>query len=248
MNTIEQEIASWAGTRPPWQQAALRQLGQGHAFDQAEIEAIAAQLKTGNQQATAPLNAIEVPGAQAAGATVSLRSIRDATNVNALVDAQELTFGTAGLTVVYGDNGSGKSGYARIIKDAVGARHQEPVHANVFADTAGQPQKAAVAFVNAGVDKTSTWPGAVSPELTGVSFYDEACGDAYIGGDSELTYRPSALLMLDGLITVCDAVSAVLGEELRAVLRRAGRFAAWCCRLPCSRRSPTRWSRDGHFV
>lgn len=215
MTTIEQEIATWAGTRPAWHQAALRQLAAGHAFDQTEIEAIAAQLKAGKQQTAAPLEATDIPGAQAAGATVLLRSIRDVTNVNALLDSQELTFGAAGLTVVYGDNGSGKSGYARLIKDAVGARHHAPVHANVFADTPGQPQKAAVAFVSAGVDKTSTWPNAVSTEVRAVSFYDEACGDAYIGGDSELTYRPSALVMLDGLITVCDAVSAVLGEDLR---------------------------------
>lgn len=214
MTSIEQEIATWAGTRPPWQQVVLRQLAQGHAFTQTEIAAIAAQLKAGKQQTTAPLKATDVPGAQAAGATVSLRSIRDATNVNALLDAQELTFGAAGLTVVYGDNGSGKSGYARLIKDAVGARHHAPVHANVFADSAGQPQTAAVAFVSAGIDNTSTWPTAVSAELRAVSFYDEACGDAYIGGDSELTYRPSALLMLDGLITVCDAVSTVLDDEL----------------------------------
>jgi energy-coupling factor transporter ATP-binding protein EcfA2 len=215
VTTIEQEIATWAATRPSWQRAALRQLAQGHVFIQTEIEAIAAELKAGKQRTTTALKASEVPGAQSAGATVSLRSIRDATNVNALLESQELTFGPVGLTVVYGDNGSGKSGYARLIKTAVGARHQEPVHVDVFADTAGQPQKALVAFASAGIDKISSWPNAVSADLKAVSFYDEACGDAYIGGDSELTYRPSALLMLDGLIALCDGVGAVLGEELR---------------------------------
>lgn len=215
MTAIEQEIATWAATRPAWQQAALHKLGTGQAFDQTEIEAIAAQLKAGTQPKATPLKATDVPGARAAGATISLRSIRDVTNVNALLDAQVLTFGMRGLTVVYGDNGSGKSGYARLIKDAVGARHQEAVHTNVFADTAGQPQKAEIEFASAGADKSSTWPGAVSSELRAVSYYDEACGDAYIGGDSELTYRPSALVMLDGLIAVCDAVRAVLDEQLR---------------------------------
>lgn len=215
MTTIEQEIAAWAATRPQWQQAALRQLAQGHVFTQSEIESIAAQLKAGKQPAAVALKATDVPGAQSAGATVLLQSVRELTNVNALLGSQELTFGPAGLTVVYGDNGSGKSGYARLIKSVVGARHQELVHADVFADTAGQPQQASVAFTSAGVDMTSTWPDTVGPELKAISFYDEACGDAYIGGDSELTYRPSALLMLDGLITVCDAVSAVLADELR---------------------------------
>jgi hypothetical protein len=144
-----------------------------------------------------------------------LRSIRDVSNVNALLDQQEMTFGSAGLTVVYGDNGSGKSGYARLVKAAVGARHQEPVHGNVFVDTGGQTQKAEIGFSVAGSDMTATWPDSVGGELRAVSFYDEACGNTYIGGDSELTYRPSALIMLDGLIAICDAVRAVLDERLR---------------------------------
>jgi energy-coupling factor transporter ATP-binding protein EcfA2 len=213
--TIEQEIATWAANRPPWHQDVLRKLAQGHTFDQAAIDGIANDLTTPTPVNVAPLKATDVPGARAAGATVALRSIRDATNVNALLDGQQLTFAPAGLTVVYGDNGSGKSGYARLIKDAVGARHHEPVHANVFADTAGQPQKAEIGFISAGTERGATWPTGVDGELGAVSFYDEACGDAYVGGESELTYRPSALAMLDGLIAVCDAVRDVLDEHLR---------------------------------
>lgn len=213
--TIEQEIATWAASRPSWQQAALRKLAQGGVFDQAAIDGIATDLTTGTSAKVTPLKATDVPGAAAAGATVTLRSIRDATNVNALVDGQTLTFAATGLTVVYGDNGSGKSGYARLIKDAVGARHREPVHANVFADTAGQPQNAEIGFLSAGTEKSACWPGGRSGELEAVGFYDEACGDAYVGGESELTYRPSALTVLDGLIAVCDAVRKVLDEYLR---------------------------------
>lgn len=212
--SIEQEIATWAVGRPPWQQAALRQLAQGHIFDQAEIDGIAANLAAGTLVTVPPLKVSEVPGAQSAGATVALRSIRDATNVNALLDAQHLTFAPTGLTIVYGDNGSGKSGYARLIKDAVGARHREPVHTNVFVDSAGQAQQAEIGFISAGTEKGASWP-AVDNELGAISFYDEACGDAYIGDESELTYRPAALALLDGLIVVCDAVRKVLDEHLR---------------------------------
>jgi len=44
-----------------------------------------------------------------------LRAIHGAENVNALKAGERLTFDKTGLTVVYGDNGSGKSGYARIL-------------------------------------------------------------------------------------------------------------------------------------
>lgn len=215
MTTIEDAIAEWAATRPAWQQEVLRTLAKGEALDQDAIDAIADDLVAGKEPSVVPLKASEVPGTQAAGACVALRSIREVSNVNALLDHQEMTFGSAGLTVVYGDNGSGKSGYARLVKAAVGARHQEPVHGNVFSDTGRQAQKAEIGFSVAGAEKTATWPDSIGSELRAVSFYDEACGDTYIGGDSELTYRPSALVMLDGLIAICDAVRAVLDERLQ---------------------------------
>lgn len=130
--TIEQDIATWAATRPPWQQVVLRGLAEGHSYTHDETVAIAAQLRGDQQPPAVALKAANIPGAQAAGATVQLRSVRDARNVNALIDAQELTFAPAGLTVVYGDNASGKSGYARLIKAVAHARHREPVHADVF--------------------------------------------------------------------------------------------------------------------
>jgi len=212
--TIEDAIAEWAATRPAWQQDVLRTLARGQALDQNAIDAIADDLVAGREPSVVPLQASEVPGTQAAGACVVLRSIREVSNVNALLGQQEMTFGSAGLTVVYGDNGSGKSGYARLVKAAVGARHQEPVHGNVFSDTGRKAQKAEIGFSVAGADMTATWPDSIGSELRAVSFYDEACGDTYIGGDSELTYRPSALVMLDGLIAICDAVRAVLDERL----------------------------------
>lgn len=54
---------------------------------------------------------------------VSLRALTEVVGVNALISGQTLEFGSTGLTIVYGDNASGKSGYARLIKAMVDARH-----------------------------------------------------------------------------------------------------------------------------
>ena len=43
-------------------------------------------------------------------------------HVNALAPDQRLTLHRVGLTIIYGDNGSGKSGYARILKKVCRAR------------------------------------------------------------------------------------------------------------------------------
>ncbi len=68
--------------------------------------------------------------------SVRLISIAKTAHVNALASDQPLTFEPNGLTIVYGDSGSGKSGYARLLKRITRSRHQEEVLSDVFSDTA----------------------------------------------------------------------------------------------------------------
>ena len=53
---------------------------------------------------------------------MKLLAVRGVKNVNRLRPDQRLTFGTDGVTVVFGFNGSGKSGYARLVKQMVRTR------------------------------------------------------------------------------------------------------------------------------
>jgi ABC-type enterochelin transport system ATPase subunit len=53
---------------------------------------------------------------------VSLSKLYNLKHVNALQPGETLTFQKSGLTVIYGDNGAGKSGYARVLKQACRAR------------------------------------------------------------------------------------------------------------------------------
>lgn len=71
-------------------------------------------------------------GAEAGQVTV--QSIYHQRGVNALAENQTLKFGP-GLTVVYGDNAAGKSGYTRILKSACRARGAEHILGNVLSGT-----------------------------------------------------------------------------------------------------------------
>src|SRR5690606_7526643 len=128
--------------------------------------------------------------------------------VNALADDQELAFAHDGLTVIYGNNGSGKSGYARLLKGMVSARHSSPVLPDVFKTDAPEPS-AEIAYQVDETESSEKFP-AVRPieDLQQVRFYDEHCGDEYLSRESTITYRPSALVLLADLIAVCDSVQA----------------------------------------
>jgi hypothetical protein len=218
--TIQKEIVIWAASRPAWQQTALSGLAAGKEWDAPALAALVSEIKGGRSVAEVITEAA-IPVATSTTATVSLRAIRDLKNVNALVPAQDLLFAASGLTVIYGDNGSGKSGYARLVKSAVRSLHHEEVHRNVFASEPGE-QHAEIIYNNGSKDEPVSWPTKAPVELNAVSFYDEACGDAYLEKESELGYRPSALVLLDGLIELCDRVAAAIDAELQANALKAG--------------------------
>jgi energy-coupling factor transporter ATP-binding protein EcfA2 len=135
-------------------------------------------------------------------------------HVNALVDSPGLSFAPSGMTVVYGDNASGKSGYARLVKSMVRARHQEQVLTDVFSDSGGEAQAAQITLTIAGKSQPLAWPEGRCPELSQINFYDEACGDAYVSKESDVRYRPSSLFLLDHLIRACDLVRTELDKRL----------------------------------
>ena len=79
--------------------------------------------------------------------------------VNALADGEQLTFDKIGVTIIYGDNGSGKSGYARILKKVCRARSPkaDPILPNIYANASSAPPSATVEFSIGGQHRAATW-------------------------------------------------------------------------------------------
>jgi ABC-type phosphate/phosphonate transport system ATPase subunit len=216
--TIEQDIAAWVRTRPEWQRDVLARLCRNEPIDQAAIEQIASSLIAGESRQSAPILLSDIPSGATSTELIQLRALRDIKGVNALAPNQELTFADSGLTVIYGDNASGKSGYARLLRKAVAARVQSDVLGNVFAANELLEQCAIIEYTvgNGNPPQRWKWSDATSAELAQVHFFDSECGKAYISTASEISYQPSALSLLDRLAEVCGKVRTALDNHLRA--------------------------------
>lgn len=92
-----QDICTWAATRPDWQQDALRRLCEKNDLTEADIDELVG-LCEDEGAPSKPLTKDHVSDPQAAGATVTLRSIHGIQGVNALADGQRLTFDKIGVT------------------------------------------------------------------------------------------------------------------------------------------------------
>jgi len=156
----------------------------------------------------------QLPQAASEELSVCLMAIEEPEHVNALESKEPLTFEPRGLTIVYGDNGSGKSGYARLLKRIARARHREDVLTDVFRDTALALPTARLSVRIGEAEELLAWPESSRPELQRMRFYDAACGSAYIASESDFPYRPSALFVMDGLIEACVAVRARIDIKL----------------------------------
>lgn len=195
--------------------AVLRRLAQGEVLLKEDFVEIADRLASGGTWNAPPLMAGEMPGSNSGRRQVAVRCLRVNHGVNALIDGEGLDVPPEGITVVYGDNGSGKSGFARLLKDVSRARHRESVLSNIFAAEDGQSPEAEVVISVDGVDQApGVWPGAVSAQVQQVGFFDEACGDAYLATESEVTFRPAGIFLLDGLIRACDEVRREIDQRL----------------------------------
>lgn len=208
--TAYEDVLDWIATRPWWQQRALARIASGETIGDGEYEEIAKSMfekplapPEGGWLAsvTAPQDANEEP--------VRIIAVKGVANVNRLAENQELTFAPDGLTVVYGNNGSGKSGYARILQSMVRARHRADILPDVFAETPGE-QSGQVTFLIAETEHTSSLGSTIDTALRRVALYDEHCGDTYLNSEAEISYRPSAVQLLDDLSTVTAGVRRVI--------------------------------------
>ena len=163
-----------------------------------------------------------LPQAKAGDDPVTIVSVQELEHVNALSSEKPLTFDEKGLTIVYGDNGSGKSGYARLLKRITRSRHREQeVLTDVFKDNSLAKPTAKLA-IKIGNNSATTikWPDSSHPELKRMLFFDAPCGEAYVSTESDFPYRPSSLFVLEGLVDFCvafrDRIDIKLHENAQA--------------------------------
>ncbi|MDE0232316.1 MAG: hypothetical protein OXN93_08560 [bacterium] len=221
---LEERIVAWSATRPTWQRDVMRRTAIGELLSEEDYDRLVDDIAVSKVGSEAVFGLEHFPKSAPEDPAVRILSILDTAHVNALSSARSLTFKPNGLTIIYGDNGSGKSGYARLLKRITRARHQEAVLSDVFRDTAEEKPTARLSVRVGERDKTVSWPEPQQHELQRMLFYDGACRDAYVAAESDFPYRPSALLVMDGLIRACVAVRSRIDSRLSENLRSATRL------------------------
>ncbi|WP_020649924.1 AAA family ATPase [Solimonas variicoloris] len=223
------DILAWSNDLPDWQRDALRRIfaanGQLTEEDLVEIRAMVA----GVADALKPelLTKAHIP-TMGSGTSTILQGLSGLNNVNGFPNGRRLDIADNGITVIFGENGAGKSGYARVMKRACRARHSTPVLANAF--TKGMPAQpeATFAYASGGKNHKTIWVegNASNADLAMVSVYDSHCAQDYISKDGPSIFVPYGLHALSALATAQQVIQEQLNREIGAIHLRSDQFAA----------------------
>lgn len=139
-NTVQthQEIYAafykWLCEQPLWLQDAAWRIYNNRIITDAQIEIYADMCLKEVEKETIKINSLKeidiVP--QKRDTIVFINELYDIHGVNALSPEAKLSFEPSGVTVIYGLNGAGKSGYMRIFKQVCNHPCAEIIQPNVF--------------------------------------------------------------------------------------------------------------------
>ena len=213
-------ILEWSNGKPAWQCDALRRIVIAGTLTDADMEDVVQLCKKEHGFPNIALNAEplaedDLPAIPEDDESVSLVSISDVVGVNQLAPSQSLPFATDGITIIYGDNGAGKSGYARVLKRACRARHAGEIMPDAFQPAPGAKATATITLSRAGAPDPVAWvdEGRPHPVLSAINVFDRECGSVHVREPNEVTFRPFGLDIPDELAGACQRLKASLEAE-----------------------------------
>lgn len=222
MASAIEQIIKWAQGLPAWQADAVRRfLEQGEltATDRSELYqmlTVSARIEANCVESIFP----KLGGFSGTGIgqqPITLKRIVNIRHVNAIKNGATIPFALSGMTVVYGQNGSGKSSYARILKRACRARDtKEPIHPNVFDPTEIGPAVATIKITEGGAaDIELPWVDGQETDtrLANVSFFDSKCARVIVDENNEAVYVPYGCQVFDSLVELVKAFRARLQSD-----------------------------------
>lgn len=211
-------LIDWANQQDGWVRAIVsevvstrREMSPAAVAAAKDRYLIEKQLAEGEVTAVPPIGEAGANGEQ----TEQLRliSLRSCRGVNALAADQEILFHPR-LTVLFGENAAGKTGYVRVLKRLANVRSAEPIIPDIHRPSESGSPEAIVRYALGETEHEVTWTGeaGVSP-FTQMTVFDSPAVALHLDGSVTYVFTPADLALFRYTHGAIEALRALLEEE-----------------------------------
>lgn len=147
--------------------------------------------------------------------TLTLNTIHSIENVNALESGQSIDI-NKNLTIIYGNNGSGKSGYIRMLNNAFNTRGDKTLIGNVFnSENNGEP-KCKFIFQTTTEPYEKEFPKDKSSfEFSQFTAFDTHSVKIHLDNDNQLNFIPTGFEFFENIEILFEELKTKLIHEIQ---------------------------------
>jgi hypothetical protein len=211
---IEDFLWEWAETHGDWSKLLVSDI----VDDECNLEVVNREtifnyfLQSINLYSGLPALKITKPNYKPTDKQIVLNSISNITGVNRLAKNQTINFAN-NITIIYGENGTGKTGYSRILK-SLGFSYDiyNNILSNIFS---GREAKAAtIKFKANDVDQTFIWNGTnKDADLENISVFNSSCVQISLS-DRQLIVSPIGFHLFSLITSELQELTKLLNAKM----------------------------------
>lgn len=148
-------------------------------------------------------------------ANIIFNSLSNIEGVNALAENQSIEL-TENLTIIYGSNGAGKSGYVRLLKNVFYSKDREPILENIHINNGHKPTKADFQFTTDEGALNLKYPDDVGNGVFNqFAVFDGEIGRRHLKNRNDFKFRPAGLRLFNEFNTALENLNSRLFTEIR---------------------------------
>lgn len=226
---MAKDLMGWAAEQPNWVQDSLRRIAVAadHSLEPEGADCILDNVRAAAGAGSSPhpmtaIDASHLGGGSGDARRTVLAQLGPVQNIDRLAGGQKLRMGGVGITLVYGENGSGKSGYTRIAKRLCRSLTADQLRGNVF-DAGGGPMRVQVRY-QVGDDAVTEidWDPVTPPpsQLRQISVFDSHNARLYVDSGNRIAYLPRELAVLEHHGELCQRMATRFSADEKALAPR----------------------------
>ena len=218
--SLTEEIDDWIGRLEYWEQCLAIKILSKQTITDSDVKLAYKYFLEDNglteKKTEQPKIKIAPASSSAASAEDFLLSeIKGIKGINALKDEQSIPI-SKNLSILYGDNGVGKSGYIRILNNAFLSRGDKTLHNNIYSTVKPKEKSCVFKFIDSTNEYELKFPDdSKSYEFSCYSVFDTFSITAHLTAENVIQFLPNGLEFFDAFSSAVTRVQVLLENDIR---------------------------------